>query len=181
MFSLKKSNIFQKLNIKSMKNEIKFQEDVMEHLNWEPFSDVSKVDVAAKNRFASHSWQLDTDSKNDLVRKTVRQLARIRNIDEELGNEQFESNLRIVKLENYSFELWKRINMAFHRSPNIDPAKIKVKVSGRMVTLTGSVNSIAQKEEAEDTAWLVPGVTSVDSEFVINKQEYSLNAYNVHC
>jgi osmotically-inducible protein OsmY len=75
-----------------------------------------------------------------------------------------------------SFNLKEKITAAFDKSADIDPAKITVRVNGRMVTLTGIVSSMAQKVEAENTAWLVPGVTSVESEFVIKKREYSLNA-----
>jgi osmotically-inducible protein OsmY len=44
---------------------------------------------------------------------------------------------------------------------------IKVKVSKSTVTLTGKVNSVEQKSEAERIAWKVIGVWTVGNELVI--------------
>jgi len=45
---------------------------------------------------------------------------------------------------------------------------ISVKVSGHRATLTGTVDSLYQKEEAGSIAWNAPGVWSVDNELVVD-------------
>jgi osmotically-inducible protein OsmY len=45
--------------------------------------------------------------------------------------------------------------------------EIKVNVSGTKVTLTGTVTSWYQKEEAEKIAWKAPGVWSVTNDLTV--------------
>jgi osmotically-inducible protein OsmY len=45
---------------------------------------------------------------------------------------------------------------------------IQVKVSGHRATLTGTVDSMYQKDEAGSIAWNAPGVWSVDNELVVD-------------
>ncbi len=159
-----------------MKNDIKIQKDVMKQVDWEPFKNNSEMDITIKSRFATTSRPVNPYAKSFLTEKITHQGVRARNISEESMDIKFVSNLTFVKLKSNSLDLQKKINVAFHTSTNIDSAKIKVKVSGRMVKLTGIVSSNAQKIEIEDTAWLIPGVTSVDSEFIIKDPGYPLIA-----
>ena len=62
-------------------------------------------------------------------------------------------------------EIEKRgIESALLRNWAIDQNDIGVEVTGNSVTLTGSVESLYQKEEAERIAWNAPGVWMVDNE-----------------
>jgi osmotically-inducible protein OsmY len=59
------------------------------------------------------------------------------------------------------------IESALNRSWAFDDNDISVKVSGHRATLTGTVDSLYQKDEAGRIAWNAPGVWSVDNELVI--------------
>jgi osmotically-inducible protein OsmY len=52
-------------------------------------------------------------------------------------------------------------------------AEIQVKVSGTKVTLTGTVDSWYQKNEAERIAWSAPSVGTVSNELVV-EYDYAL-------
>jgi osmotically-inducible protein OsmY len=53
------------------------------------------------------------------------------------------------------------------RNAAVDADKVKVSDSGGNVTLSGTVRSYAEKREAVRSAWLAPGVVSVDDQLVI--------------
>ncbi|OXA68252.1 ornithine aminotransferase [Flavobacterium aquidurense] len=66
-------------------------------------------------------------------------------------------------------ELGKEIvEKALSRSWILDVNNIKVRVEGKTIYLSGIVDSLFQKEEAERIAWNTPGVWYVDNELVVD-------------
>lgn len=66
-----------------------------------------------------------------------------------------------------------KIKAAFDRSATIDAGKINADVVGNTVTLTGTVRSFAEKEDAEVAAWAAPGVIKVDNRLEIAITDYA--------
>jgi osmotically-inducible protein OsmY len=60
------------------------------------------------------------------------------------------------------------IEAALKRSAQLDAQSIGVQAAGHSVILTGSVQSYAEKKEAERAAWAAPGVYSVDNRISIH-------------
>jgi osmotically-inducible protein OsmY len=61
----------------------------------------------------------------------------------------------------------KDIASSLTRNATVDANRIKVSDDGGVVTLTGTVRSYTERQEAERAAWTAPGVTSVNDELVI--------------
>lgn len=66
-------------------------------------------------------------------------------------------------------DIKEKISKAYRRSAHLDAEGIQVNVQGNSVELTGHVHSIAEKEEAANTAYLAPGVSKVHNKLVITK------------
>ena len=66
-----------------------------------------------------------------------------------------------LKSELKTKDIKRLIGEALKRSATIDSNNVKVWVEGDTVTLTGNVNSIKEKEDAQRAAYLAPGVSNV--------------------
>jgi osmotically-inducible protein OsmY len=64
-------------------------------------------------------------------------------------------------------DVQKRITEALHRHADIDARRIHVEAEGSGVTLSGTVRSWMEKDEAQRAAWRVPGVAVVDNRLVV--------------
>ncbi len=83
-------------------------------------------------------------------------------------------NMISVKPKVRSTDVAQGIKNALLRSANADASKIRVEVKGSKVTLSGTVRSFAEKEDAENAAWAAPGVASLESNLVVEEPEFSM-------
>jgi osmotically-inducible protein OsmY len=66
-----------------------------------------------------------------------------------------------------SQEVKSEIKAALHRYAELESRNIEVDAADSTVTLRGSVRSWAERKEAENAAWMAPGVTQVKNEIVV--------------
>jgi osmotically-inducible protein OsmY len=78
------------------------------------------------------------------------------------------TNLITIKSRPTPDEIKSRIENAFIRSAELDAQGISVEVQGSKAILKGKVRSWAEREQAERTAWVAPGITQVEDHLEVS-------------
>ena len=129
--------------------------------NWQVPND--KVKVKVENGWVTLEGELHWNYEREAAKDAVKNL---------LGVTGVTNNIKIKSDSNDAIEK-ADIESALKRNWSIYDNDIDVQVSGHKATLTGTVDSWYQKEEAGRIAWKARGVWSVDNELVVD-YEYEL-------
>ena len=72
-----------------------------------------------------------------------------------------------LKRQVTALDIKSRIAMAFRANADVDAGRVTVELRDGQVTLRGTVQSLAERREAERAALAAPGVTLVDDHIVV--------------
>jgi osmotically-inducible protein OsmY len=78
------------------------------------------------------------------------------------------SNMLRLRSVPPAADVRQRIAEMLRRQAETDAGQITVEVSGHSIVLRGAVRSLAEKRDAEQAAWNVPGVTKVQNDLLVN-------------
>ncbi len=124
--------------------------------NWEVPND--KVKVKVEDGWITLEGELTWNYQREAAKRSVKNLVSVKGV----------TNSIVIKSEALDNIEQKDIERAIGRNWAIDGQNILVNVSGKKVTLKGTVQSSYQKEEAERIAWNAPGVWIVENELIVN-------------
>lgn len=146
-----------KLPVAIEKTDGEIKDAVLNELKWHSSVMEDRVKASVRGGIVTLDGEVEWDFQRAAIRNAVEHLTGVKGIV---------NNLRVVpKLT--STEIKQKINAAFHRNATIDAGKINVETVGNKVILTGKVRSWMEKNEAENTAWLAPGVERVENKIEI--------------
>jgi osmotically-inducible protein OsmY len=128
--------------------------------NWEVPSD--KVKARVENGWVTLDGQVEWNFQSDAAKNAVRNLSGVTGVS---------NNINVKSRTEDAIEK-QDIERALKRNWSVSGQDIGVAVSGHKATLTGTVDSWYQKEEAERIAWNAPGVWNVGNDLVV---EYDYN------
>ncbi|PZR31030.1 MAG: ornithine aminotransferase [Azospira oryzae] len=137
--------------------------EVINALNWNPKVPDDKVKVQVEDGWVTLEGELSWNYQREAVRNSIVNLMGVKGV----------SNYVKIKPESQDAVETTQIERALDRDWSVNADTIKVRVSGTAVTLSGTVNSPYQKEEAERIVWKAPGVWSVKNDLEV-KYDYSL-------
>ena len=118
----------------------------------------NRIKVTVKNGWVTLEGDVDWRFEREEAEDEARRIRGVEGV----------TNLIAVKQPAVSADKIKdNIERALVRSAEVDADRIQVRVDGHHVTLTGTVRSWAEREEAEMAAWRSPGVTQVTNNIVV--------------
>lgn len=117
-----------------------------------------KITVKVEGGWVTLEGQLTWNYQKEAAKSAVHYLTGVKGV----------SNNIKIKSENHDAIEQKDVEDAIARSWAIDDRDINVSVSGTTVTLTGTVTSWYQKDEADRIAWNTPGIWHVNNELEVD-------------
>lgn len=124
--------------------------------NWSVPKD--KVTVKVEDGWVTLEGELPWNYQKEAAKSAVHYLTGVKGVI---------NNIKI-KSESHDAIEQKDVENAIGRSWAVDDTDIQVEVSGTTVTLTGTVDSWYQKDEAGRIAWNTPGIWHVKNELVVD-------------
>jgi len=137
---------------------------VVNALAWDTSVPEDKVAIKVEDGWVYLSGELKWFYQKDAAKKAVENLLGVKGVVNSIQ----------IKQALEPFQIKERITKAFERSADVNARNVTVAVDGHTVTLRGTVNSIAEKEEAQRAAYFAPGVYEVKNELKVQYQrEYA--------
>ena len=137
--------------------------EVLRALKWNWKVPNNKVKVKVEDGWITLEGDLHWNYQREAAKNAIQNL---------MGVTGVTNNIKIQSENDDSIEKM-NIESALRRNWSVNDDDIHVEVSGTTVTLTGTVKSWYQRDEAEKIAWNAAGVWSVDNEFIV-EYDYDL-------
>lgn len=132
-------------------------------LKWHTAVTEDKIKIMVEKGVISLSGEVDWNYQRQAAVDAVKNLAGVTRIN----------NYIVIKPGVTSKDVRQRITSALQRNATLDADKIVVELLGNKVLLSGTVRSLAEKDDAEVAAWAAPGVSSVENRLGVVEPEYS--------
>ncbi len=123
--------------------------------NWSVPTDAVKVKV--ENGWVTLDGALHWNYQREGAKKAVKNLAGVKGI----------SNNITIQSETEDTIERSNVESALRRNWSINDSDIRVGIMGHKLTLSGTVSSLYQKDEATRIAWNAPGVWLVENDLVV--------------
>jgi len=130
---------------------------VLNAFKWDTVIPTDQLEVTVSHGYVTMKGQVDWYFQREAAQRVVQRLAGVKSI----------SNLITVVAHPTPSDIKQRIERALVRNAEIDADTVTVTVSANTAVLKGTVRSYAEKVAAGRTAWLAPGITTVENEIKI--------------
>jgi osmotically-inducible protein OsmY len=132
--------------------------NALKALKWNSSVPNDSVQVKVENGWVNLGGEVHWNYQKDAAKRALLHLDGIKGVMNDIA----------IKPNSQDTLEQKAVEAGLKRNWAIDSSNIGVKVNGTNVTLSGTVNSLYQKEEAERIAWKTPGIYSLDNNISVS-------------
>jgi osmotically-inducible protein OsmY len=127
-------------------------------LKWSSSVPDEHIKVSVSKGWVTLEGSVEWNYQREAAEKVVEELIAVKGVTNRIS----------VSPHIKSREVKHEIKAALHRYAELESRNIEVEATDSTVTLRGSVRSWAERKEAENAAWMAPGVTQVKNEIVVS-------------
>ncbi len=143
------------------KNDTEIAQAIMTALKWNSSVNEDKIMVKVDNGWVTLEGEAEWLFQKNSAKNSIENLVGVRGITNRI---QLTPKVKMNEVKE-------KINAAFQRHASLDANHIQVDTVGNKIILSGSVRSLAEKNDAEDAAWAAPGVTMVENKLEVKYVE----------
>lgn len=132
-------------------------------LRWNTSVPDSKIQLKVEDGWITLDGTVDWNYQREAVRNAVDKLAGVLGV----------TNRIYIKSSVKALDVKTKIKHAFERNAILDADNIQIRTEGSKVTLEGTVQSWAEKQQAQMAAWAAPGVSEVVNNIGIVVREHA--------
>lgn len=131
---------------------------VLRALEWNVAVPSSAIKPTIENGYVTLTGKVKWNFEREAAESAVRSLAGVKGVYNEIT---------LLNSAPQPNDVRTRIVDALNRNAQIDARRITVTTRGNTAILDGSVDSWAERAEAEDAAWSAPGIASVENHLAV--------------
>jgi osmotically-inducible protein OsmY len=130
---------------------------VINALKWNSSILEDKIKVKVEDGLVTLDGEVEWDFQKNAAKKAIENL---------WGVVGIVNNIKVTPTVKSS-DIKDKIKSAFLRSATVDSERINIEVEGNKVILLGKVSSYSEKIDAENAAWLAPGINKVENKLEV--------------
>ena len=152
-----------RLSTESHRSDSDLASAAIQALRWNVFVPDESIKVKVEKGWVTLQGEVEWNYQRERAAKVVRPLIGVHGV----------TNQITVHPRVSPVEIKEKIRKSLDRLAMEDANRIFVTTSGNEVTLSGSVSSWAEREQAEHAAWAAPGVSQVRNTIAIKSLAYA--------
>jgi osmotically-inducible protein OsmY len=145
------------------RTDTEIAEAILNVLKWHTAVPEELLEIKVEKGIVTLEGEVKWNFQRTAALEAVKNLAGVRGVN----------NYITIRSVASQADIKDKISAALARHAVIDAEKIRVELAGNRVVLSGTVRSLAEKDDAEHAAWSAPGVSSVDNQLIVAVAELS--------